>query len=238
VKVDVVVDIGNSCIKLGRCHSGTITQVEIRVSSDETIETIAADPHKSWAIGGVVAERVSQLHDKLFQHGCSVAVINHFQQIPIRLDVHRPETIGVDRLFDAVGAIHQYPYRKLLVVDAGTAITINSISSDGIFEGGVIIPGLRLMGQALNQNTAQLPLVEISSHFVFPGKDTIRSIQSGLLSAAIGAVEKCAKSYSPELLLFTGGTGSQLSVGTDYDPKKFVPTLTLEGIRIAAEALP
>jgi type III pantothenate kinase len=238
LKVDVVVDVGNSCIKHGNCQSGRVSRMEIRQSTEETVDTIAAEPYQTWAIGGVVPDRIKHLEQKLTAHGRKVVVIASHQQIPIRTDVEHPETIGLDRLFDALGAISEFPFRKLMVIDAGTAITVNAISSHGILEGGLIVPGLRLMAQALNQKTAQLPLIEPSSNLVFPSKDTARAIQSGILCAAVGAVERCVRTYKPEQLLFAGGDGAVLCVATDFEPKNYVPALTLEGIRIAAEALP
>lgn len=238
MKVDAVADVGNSCIKLGKWKGNVSHGVKVVPSNDDAVSHIAMEPLQSWAIAGVVPQRVKQLTAALTANGRAVIEINDYRKIPIKVDVENPESVGVDRLFDAVAATSLFPGDKLLVVDAGTAITINAVSRDGTFLGGAILPGLFLMVQSLNAQTAQLPLTEVVPKTSFPAKNTTGAIQRGVLAAAVGAVELCARLDPPDRIVFTGGYGMHLEQSVSFPSKFYEWGLAVIGIRIAAEALP
>lgn len=80
--------------------------------------------------------------------------------VPIGNAYRTPETLGLDRLAAAVGAVTLFPGRNVLIIDCGTALTIDSVTADGVFRGGCISPGLRMRMRALHDYTAALPLCE------------------------------------------------------------------------------
>jgi len=106
------------------------------------------------------------------------------KQLPIEVQVEEPEKVGIDRLLNAL-AINQIrePDRPAIVVDLGTACTVDRISADGAFEGGAILPGVRLAAEALHTGTALLPRLELD-FFDLPaevvGKSTQTAMHSGL----------------------------------------------------------
>src|SRR5205085_3192678 len=85
-----------------------------------------------------------------------------------------------DRIANAIGATHLFPDRNVIVVDFGTATTIDAVSAARDFLGGVIVPGIRICMGALERNTARLPNVEIVPPAEIIGRSTIECIQSGL----------------------------------------------------------
>ncbi len=117
-----------------------------------------------------------------------------------------PERLGCDRFAAAIGARALAPGRALVVATCGTATTVDAVSSDGRFVGGMILPGLALMAGALAQNTAQLPQAA-------PGAappplfadNTNDAIVSGCLSAQAGAIERAVAAHGGALCMLSGG---------------------------------
>lgn len=108
---------------------------------------------------------------------------------PLRVDYQDPGRLGPDRIANAVYALRAYPGVSRIVVSAGTAVTVDGVSADGIFVGGAILPGPDLQFRSLHQGTAALPLVEAhSSPPEFPGTSTESSIRSGVIIGIAGAV--------------------------------------------------
>ena len=98
--------------------------------------------------------------------------------------------VGADRIANAVGAIYKYPNENLLIVDFGTATTCCMITDKAEFLGGLIMPGMRLSMQTLEQNTAKLPKVEIAATNRVIGRDTEENIQGGLYYSALGLIKE------------------------------------------------
>ena len=139
--------------------------------------------------------------------------------------------------------------RPAVVVNVGTAVTCDLVDGSGTFRGGAIFPGPQLMARSLHEHTAQLPLVDASdlSHRHGPGTDTRPAIELGIRSAVGGGIERLVWLYAdaldvPPLVFLTGGGAGLFADGEPLTPEpgdtRLVPSLTLEGIRIAAEAMP
>lgn len=102
-----------------------------------------------------------------------------------------PAQLGCDRFAAAIGAHALFPGRPLVVATCGTATTIDAVSADGDFIGGMILPGLGLMASSLARNTAQLPQVALQASALQPFADnTDAAIVSGCLAAQAGAIER------------------------------------------------
>jgi type III pantothenate kinase len=176
-----------------------------------------------------------------------VAVFTSPAELPLRVNVDEPAKVGLDRLFGAVAAKSMVaPGTPAITVDVGTAVTVNVIDADGVFQGGTIFPGPRLMGRALHEHTAKLPLIDLGEVPAAgpPGRNTADAIEAGIAAAVQGGVgllvERLAARYPRPRLFITGGARGALSQhgfrGVEHVTE--VPELTLEGIRIAAGALP
>lgn len=248
---DVVVDVGNTRIKWGtRRPDGTlvIDHVHLEYLNLGGLRQSLAVAHDSkWVIAGSNPERQSQLAQWARGEGATVVEITSYQQVPIIVEVEHPGMVGLDRLLGAVAANRlRTPGRVALTVDVGTAVTVNRIDGHGVFTGGMILPGVRLMTRSLHENTAKLPLIESDSqrfrNRTFPGKSTAEAIRAGVSYAIVGAVRlaldhaKVDGKY-PQLFLTGGGAASIRELLLDHKGTD-VPTLVLDGLVITAESLP
>jgi type III pantothenate kinase len=247
MKPDVVADVGNSRIKWGLCRGGAI-QKSCSLPADgiaawlEKIKEWQLTGSLRWAVAGVHPTRRDHLIGWLHQRGDSVVVVDDPRDIPLRVDLPRPDHVGVDRLLDAVAAnSRRTPGQPAAIVDAGSAITVDRLDETGTFLGGAILPGMRLMAEALHAHTALLPMVETPRRIPhFLGKDTRTAIEAGLFWGAYGGIERILREYSlfggPTLKVFFTG-GDSLLFKPAFPEAEFWPEMTLEGIRLSAEAL-
>jgi type III pantothenate kinase len=165
------------------------------------------------------------------------------RDIPLRVLLPRPDHVGVDRLVDAVAAnSRRTAGHAAAIIDAGSAITVDRLDETGAFLGGAILPGLRLMAEALHAHTALLPLVEPPRRIPpLPGKDTRAAVEAGLFWGVYGGIERILREYylhcGPTLEVFLTG-GDALLLKPAFPEAEFWPSMTLEGIRLSAEALP
>ncbi len=242
MNADVVVDIGNTRVKWGRCGaSGVIESAALPYESADWDRQLKAwrgalPRPAQWVIAGVVPDIVERMRAWVTGHGDKAAIVSSHQQIPIPLDIDQPEAVGLDRLLGATAAHSLFPGKKLLVVDAGSAVTINLV--DVAFRGGAIVPGLRLMAEALHAHTAQLPKIRLELPEAFPGKNTTAAIRAGFCNVMKGAVGECARACQPDVIVFTGGDGALLESMIEWPCKQFEPALNLMGLWQIAVSMP
>jgi len=246
-----VADVGNTRIKWGLCSGAGVADM-VSLAADDP----AAWHHQlrawkltgplAWAVSGVHPHRRDRLVEWLRSLGARVLVLDTWTQLPLQVLVERPERVGMDRLLSAVAARSRVRSgSSALVVDAGTAITVNWVDEAGAFRGGAILPGLRLMAGALHEHTALLPLLDPppSGPPAFPGTSTRAAIEVGVFWAAAGCVQALLRPFEaaspprPWELFLTGGDGGLLAPALAR-AHPFWPEMTLEGIRLAAEAHP
>jgi type III pantothenate kinase len=158
------------------------------------------------------------------------------QAAGVRNAYRQPTQLGCDRFASAIGARALYPDQSLIVATCGTATTIDAISGDGVFQGGMILPGLTLMAHSLAKNTAQLPQVTTNASAAMFADNTDDAIASGCLNAQVGAIERAvaagAKS-GPVTCLLSGGAASQISPLLTI-PHTRVDHLVLIGLQVVA----
>ena len=118
------------------------------------------------------------------------------------------ETLGNDRIAVVVGAAIQFPKSNVLIIDAGTCITLDLLTKDG-YQGGSIAPGIQMRLHALNQQTEKLPLVDLVGDFGLIGKNTTQCIQSGVINGVLSEVDGMINRYKSQFsdlkVLLTGG---------------------------------
>ncbi len=154
----------------------------------------------------------------------------------IRITTDNPKEIGPDLIVDAVAAYEIYG-GPVIVIDFGTATTYVPISEKGEFYAGVVSPGIRISAQALWEGTAKLPEIEIAKPSSILARETISSMQAGLIYGQIGQTKyiineiKKASGLPDMKVVATGGLGRLIAAETEeidiYDP-----TLTLKGLKI------
>lgn len=183
-----------------------------------------------------------------------LAVRDH-HSISLEVDVDSPEKVGLDRLLNSVAAIAIRPdSRPVIVIDSGTATTVNFISKDGVFRGGAILPGLEMSAKALHHYTAVLPLIpvqELGGELpVAPGRNTREAIRNGLFWGQVGAIKElvaqiCRQQQLPPpdfnaandaidsvWMILTGGGGPVLS--SQFPGPLFVASLGMHGLVLNA----
>jgi len=147
----------------------------------------------------------------------SIWLKNHIEVVEITADSNfpfknkyiTPTTLGIDRRVLASGAVLQYPNQNVLIIDVGTCVTYDFITNKNEYLGGAISPGLRLRYQALNDYTANLPLLENNSPDNFIGNSTDESIHSGVVNGLCFEIEGFISEFSVKkeqfTIILTGG---------------------------------
>lgn len=168
------------------------------------------------------------------------------EDVPIKVDVTQPERLGIDRMLTALAANRlRQPTRPAIVVDMGTAMTVNLVSNGGVFLGGAILAGPSTALDALHSATSSLPRLGrevFDEPPVAVGKSTQEAMAAGAYWGAIGAarqiIERMAATCSGQPQVFlTGGAAEPLSehIGLGGERARYIPHLVLSGIRLAAE---
>lgn len=256
---DVVVDIGNSRMKWGLCEDGRVITMESLRHEDvvewkRLAEQWELNESARWAMAGVAPAPMKRFGDWLAARKASVTTISgelFSEDGPLKMvtAVDEVESIGVDRLLAALAAFSRVPAETSAVaISVGTAMTIDFVEPDGTHVGGVILPGPELMARSLHEYTAKLPHIDIDP--ILPvevwGTNTENAIQLGIANAILGAADHlvwdwASSSARPPWVFATGGdVGYFRGFRFTADVGKLLiePTLILDGIRIAAEALP
>ncbi len=248
----IAVDIGNSSTKIGWSFEQSEPHGLLAASQSRSFTTgepPAADllkqfpaNHHRWHIASVHREGTRILLAWLQANRANdeVRLLTH-RDLPITVRLEHPDRVGLDRLAAAVAANRlRTANTPTIVVDAGSAITVDLIAADGAFEGGVILPGFRMSAEALS-SADLLPVAQFSPDEVpaVVGKSTEAAIRSGLFWGAVGVVREIIQRMSatldrPPEIFVTGGDLRQLAEHLG-DDASFVPNLVLSGIAVAAQ---
>lgn len=251
----IAVSVGNTRTRIGLFVDGQLDPAQALPNADPAAIAMAvtglhADaPIVMASVNEPVAAKVEQ---EIKRAERAVARFGSDLAIPIVNALADDSTVGQDRLLNALGAFSRAS-QACVVVDCGTAITVDFVDGDGVFQGGAIGPGLNMMLRALHEQTAALPQVpfepspavvsEADANVAF-GKDTRRAMLLGVQSAAQGMVRALVERYAtayggyPQVVA-TGGDARVLFEGPGGDDfvEHIVPDLTLLGIEAAVKKL-
>ena len=247
----LVIDVGNTNITLGVFDKeelfGTFrmktkqprTSDEYGITLQELVERHGIESSKINAV--IIASVVPDV-----MHSLGSAIIKYFDVKPvvvsagiktgIRIVTENPRQVGPDRIVDAVGAYTLYG-GPTIVVDFGTATTYDLVTEDGRFVGGVTSPGIRTSANALWQQAAKLPEIEIRKPQYILAKDTVTSMQGGLVYGYIGQTEYIIRKMKEESglgkinVVATGGLGKMIAQETSFI-NYYDANLTLKGLQI------
>lgn len=245
----LALDVGNTNITCGVFDNDKIIA---------TFRVTTKVPHTSDELGFTILSLLdmnsierSQIHDVIIasvvpnvMHALQNAMIKYFGIKPlvieagirtgIRIATPNPQQIGADRIVDAVAAYELFG-GPVMVIDYGTATTYDLVDANGAFQGGITAPGIRISAKALWEDAAKLPQIEIKKPDTILGKNTIHSMQAGLVYGQIGQLEYIINKVKEEAglqemkVVVTGGLGRIIADETSmvdvYDPD-----LTLKGM--------
>lgn len=250
----LTVDVGNTNITLGLFKGDKVfatfrITTQMARTSDEYGSLIAEiiarkgidiNNIEDVIISSVVPKVMYSLNNGLIKYfGIKPMIVGPGTKTGIKINRTDPREVGSDRIVDAVAAYEIYG-GPCIVVDFGTATTYDLVGPEGTFEAGVTSPGIRICAKALWNETAKLPEVEIKKPDTILAKDTITSMQAGIVYGYIGQTEyiidriKEESGFDNLKVIATGGMGRIIYENTDridvYDNE-----LTLQGMRIIYE---
>lgn len=245
------IDVGNTNITFGVFQGQKLvstfrmttkfprTSDEYGITIRDMLSHNAIDPEdiKDVIVSSVVPNVMHSLLSAVIKYLHTHAmVVETGTKTGIRIVTAHPQQIGADRIVDAAAAFELYG-GPVFVIDFGTATTYDLVDETGAFVSGVTAPGIRISAKALWQDAAKLPEIEIRKPDSVLAKETISSMQVGLVYGQIGQTEYIVKRTKQETgikdlkVVATGGLGTIIANETDcidvYDP-----TLTLQGLRI------
>ena len=193
-------------------------------------------------VASVVPMTTESITDGLVDATGTVPVVVSAEMLPISLDVDEPQTVGADRMINTLAASKLFGC-DTIVVDFGTATTLDCITKDGRFLGGIIAPGVRTAGENLVRKAAKLSSTELTSPEHAIGRRTEDCIRAGLVFGTADAVDGMVRRIKAEWptrdtpkVIATGGL-APLIAKYSSEIEEVHPDLTLQGLRIAAEWL-
>ncbi len=252
----LVIDVGNTNIVLG-IYEGSKLIYDWRISTDKDKTTdeyglmlLQILDHTDIDIKGIsdiiissvvptVMDILPEVCSKYFN--IDPVVIGPGVKTGMNILYDNPKEVGADRIVNGVAAFEKYG-GPLIVVDLGTAITFDVINEKGDYLGGVITPGIKISADALFLRASKLPKVEITMPEKVIGRNTVNSMQSGLVHGYVGLIDHIIEKIAEELglstdeinIVSTGGFSKIITQGSKYI-QKMDQMLTLEGLRIIYE---
>ena len=249
----LVIDVGNTNTSLGVFDQRELrAQWRLSTNRDQPADEYGILSRNLFLLGGIqpdqinammvssvvptlnpviqeMAERYFHLKPYFLGPGTRTGMAIHYDN---------PLEVGADRIADSVAAFEKYG-GPCVIVDFGTAITVDAVSEKGEYLGGVIAPGIGISGEALFARAARLPRVEIREPERVIGTNTVSSMQSGLFYGAVGLVDGvldrlCAVMGPKTRVIATGGQAGLVASASKYKPPVDI-SLTLEGLRIIYE---
>lgn len=252
-----VLDAGNTNIVLG-LYQGKKLVMECRIGTDakRTADEYGVQVLKLFShnnidpkdVEGVIISSVVPNIMYSIEHmirkyfGINPIVVGPGVKTGINIKYDNPKSVGADRIVNAVAA-HEIYKRSLIIIDFGTATTYCAVNKKGDYLGGVISPGIKISADALFEKAAKLPRIELikTSHIIC--KNTISSMQSGIVYGYIGQVEYIVEKMKEEMRALSGEEPYVVATGgfaglifrEAKNINEVCPFLTLEGLRIIYE---
>ena len=242
-----VMDVGNTNIKCGMCEGNVLVHsfrmtTDIDATSDQygiqMIEFFDYLDHAPMDIDGIIISSVIPSINYTLDHMSR----EYFKKKPmfvgpgiktgINIKYDNPKELGTDRIVNAVGAYELFG-GPVITIDFGTATSFGAISAKGDFLGGAICPGLRIASDALTENAAKLPRIELKRPETVINKTTVTSMQAGIIYGYVGQVQYIVERMKDEMggakVVATGGFSELIAQETNCIDE-IIPTLTLIGL--------
>ena len=248
----LVVDVGNTNIVLGIYQEDTLLHHwRLSTSRHSTTDEYGVMIHNLLAmakvsihdIKGVIISSVVPPIVRTMEQLCE----RYLHKVPLivgpgiktglNIRYENPREVGADRIVNAVAAIELYGIgRPLVIVDFGTATTFDVIDAKGNYLGGAIVPGIGISTEALYQRAAKLPRIELTKPKTVIGRNTIHSMQAGIIFGYAGQVDGIVSRIEEELgqktrVIATGGLAELIGSESNMI-EETNPLLTLEGLRL------
>ena len=216
--MNLIVDAGNTFVKIAVFQNDRLLEKQF-FEKGEFQKKISKMRKKfpeieSCIISSVTSDEIKMLSE-LKKH-YSVQQLNQTTRLPFQNNYKSPGTLGKDRIALAAAAVNIYPGKNTLIIDAGTCITYDIKTSEEIYLGGAISPGLEMRFKSLHKFTSNLPLVKPKPEAELIGTTTETSIMSGIINGIKmelkGTIEAYSSQFEDLTVIFTGGDSQFLSI--------------------------
>jgi type III pantothenate kinase len=215
--MNFVIDAGNTLIKTAIYNGNKLVRTASSAVWTTTFIRGLLDGHPAIRSFLICSTRQvpSWLPDELTNRQIPWMDVRYDMPLPIRIGYKTPETLGNDRIAAAAGAAALLPGRNVLAIDAGTALTIDLVTADGLFLGGNISPGMKMRFTALHQNTYRLPEISQQEEIPVIGQSTTEAILAGVVNGIAYEIDNSINSlknkYNDLAVIMTGGDARYLS---------------------------
>ena len=208
--LNLIIDIGNNSAKFFLFNG---EQILLHTRRNDASYDVIQEWHSQFGIDKIIVSTVVDLtelqKEQFHAIGCPVIWFNNETSSPLKIDYATPQTLGSDRIAAAVGAWNEQPGNNMLVIDAGSAITIDFVDRQGTYKGGNIAPGVKMRLKALHEFTGRLPMVEKEGDTPAFGYNTETAIRSGVIKGICheidGYINEIREKYGNVLVFLTGG---------------------------------
>lgn len=226
----ITVDIGNTRIKAGIFEDGNLQSV-FRYENMEGLLLYCESLDAGMPM--IVSSVTNYPLVSLQQYFNRLIILNHQTPIPLHNRYQTPHTLGNDRLAAVIGAYGLHTGKNCLVIDAGTCIKYDFVSSDGYYDGGSIAPGVDMKFKSLHHYTEKLPLVHKTGRFTEKGNNTEEALSSGVMYGTLAEMQGFIHYFSgmhPELITIVTGGDGPLFAGKLKGTIFAEPDLVLKGL--------
>lgn len=212
----LVIDIGNTSVKVALTENGAVLSSVRGALTDDSVRTMIEGRQITSGICSAVRELTDREQEFVSALPFPMMRLTSETPLPLTLKYRTPQTLGPDRIAAAVGAWGRSPGRNLLVIDVGTAITYDVVTSQGEYIGGNISPSKDLRFKALHAYTGKLPLVTECGDTPVLGYSTETAIRSGVMTGIrnemLGFISQMESQYDSLLVFFTGGDAEKFEI--------------------------
>lgn len=209
--MNLIIDVGNTLVKLGVFDPGKLIYRK-SIEKESLVNTLSEVSSMHPHILKTIVSSVGRLSDKQITYIKQLyptITLDHTTKVPFTNKYATPSTLGVDRIALISASAVQFPSKNVLVIDAGTAITYDFLSSNNEYFGGAISPGISLRYKSLHNYTAKLPLLETEIPKDFIGNTTKNSLHSGVVNGVIheidGFIDAYKNKFTDLTVILTGG---------------------------------
>ena len=213
--MNLVIDIGNTLQKIAVFNNDECVYCQ---SFSLITETVLIQIFNQFPIKYSIISSVTELNaqiSKFLNTNTKIIHYTHQTKLPITILYKSAETLGLDRIANAVGAVTLFPKKNVLSIQVGTCLVLDFVNEDKEYLGGSISPGMKMRFEALHEKTKKLPLIlakDISPNFL--GTDTQESLNSGVINGICyeidGFIEDYQTKFGNMVVLLTGGDAPYL----------------------------
>ena len=236
MKRHLCIDCGNTLVKAALFEGeNPIADVVTGYDDLSPLARLVSDAHVSAAMmcsTGSSTDAVVATITPLIS--CKLTPLTHLTPLPLTIAYRTPDTLGRDRIAAAVGAWQLFTGANLLVVDAGTCVTLDVVTATGVYAGGNIAPGVEMRLKAMHEHTGLLPAVALEGEVPMLGYDTATAMRSGAVMGTVAQIESFARTVAAVTgrlkVIITGGSAEMITRHLGEINATVEPHLVLKGL--------